>query len=102
MVELEYLSNPKILARAGIVTEIVTPEKRQTVRQFFFFGKERSVVVTPRTVEKVKNYYAKKDNLVLYLRAWADMLQEQGRDDVALPSGKSVEQVRAQQNSAKV
>ncbi len=68
IVELEYLCNPKVMEKAGLA---VTYR-----RKFFKFWKKSKVPVDQTN----------KSNVIRYLRAWADLLVESGREDV-VPSG---------------
>lgn len=68
MRELEYLSNPKVLKRCefGRFTETTG---------MLWWKRESTHPEEPNHEEK--------EHVIQYLRAWADLLTEQGRDDVA-------------------
>lgn len=66
MIDLEYLENQTVLKRAGFIQS-----KKRLLRR--------------TKVEDVSDYSAAAD-VVAYMRAWADLLTEEGAMDVAAPA----------------
>lgn len=68
---LEYLSDETIRARAHISTAHVVTKRSAIQRYGFLWLKKREVVN-----EEKAHFYAVKENLIRYLDAWADMIEE--------------------------
>lgn len=80
IVELEMLANKEVLKRIDLLD--VTVEIPETVT--------RSVLGIPcgtakRMVRRPVGHWIGKGNAIAYMRAWADLLTEQGAEDVAVP-----------------
>lgn len=90
---MEYLENPAILKASGIqkvikVRKIKVDTKvyTETLHSTSFFGRLFGKTVTKTIAEPVyreehvetypKNYYTKKENLIMYLSAWIRILTE--------------------------
>lgn len=105
IVHLEYMDNPAILKRSGIDikaryfnNESKKVEKQVTTKiphPFFLFRwfgvtKTKTEVKETFETEKVQvGYYTKQENLILYLQAWVDILNE----GVKYKNGQSVEKM---------
>lgn len=68
IIDLEYLTNEKVLKRAGLL-------------------KERTRLFRGTRVEDTSDF-ENADDLVAYMRAWADLLTEEGAMDVVEPPRK--------------
>lgn len=92
IVQLEYLENPAILEESGILKEnyivktlIKNKEEKVLVDSTSFLGKlfklkEEKTIVTPiyeskEVFDYPQHYYAKKENLIKYLKAWVRILE---------------------------
>lgn len=90
---LEYLENPAILKASGIRKEVTARKIKvdekvytETLPSASFFGRLFGKTVTKTITEPVyreervetypKNYYTKKENLIMYLSAWIRILTE--------------------------
>lgn len=98
MVHLEYMTNPAILKRGGVITttkhEVKQPFVKETIQKtrqvphpnFFYkiFGYKVTETYTEEILDHkivteerpIKNYYKEKDNLILYLQGWLDILSD--------------------------
>lgn len=91
MCHLEYLENPAILKRSGImftgtITKNVKVGTRKITRKKGWFSKE---VIEEDIMQEQKQqvtdylrprYYQKKENLIKYLTAWVEILEEESKD----------------------
>ena len=80
LVHLERLSDPEVLSRMDLGKVII---KDQHVKKRGWF---RSPIITESEREEaVVVKFDEKQHVIKYLRAWADMLVDAGRDDVPDP-----------------
>lgn len=84
IMHLEYMENPAILERSGIKTGITTTitehevEEEEIVKKGFLgIGRKTKIVKKIKTIKKKQNHYSIKENLIKYLTAWAEILEEQ-------------------------
>lgn len=87
MAHLEYLENPAILKRSGIqthhrtTTEVFDHYDYVPVNTFFgrLFGRTKMIEVkkTVTSTTPDRNYFTKKENVILYLKSWVTILQEE-------------------------
>ncbi len=74
IIELEELSNKKVLSRMTMQKAYKIETIKPSIFDAFLGKKE--------TVKKTEvNYYSSKENTIAYMRAWADILTEEGRLD---------------------
>lgn len=78
IVNLEYLNDPKVKARMNFHALVGNePPPELPKRKWYQWRK-------PATAQqKLKLYYNNKHHVAAYMRAWADLLQEEGAQDVA-------------------
>jgi hypothetical protein len=101
---LEYLENPAILNRSGIsthhkvTTEVFDHYDYIPVNTFFgrLFGRTKMVEVkkTVTTTTQDHNYYSKIKNVILYLKAWVSILQEEREPIQEDLSGESKQELQ--------
>jgi hypothetical protein len=104
MAHLEYLENPAILKRSGIsthhnvTTEVFDHYEHIPVNTFFgkLFGRTKMVEVkkTVTTTTQDRGYYSKKENVILYLKAWVTILQEEREPIQEDLSGESKQELQ--------
>lgn len=106
IVQLENLSNPEVLKRVDVGTKKVSHKERIGEKSIFhkepiertFWQWLLRKPIQFRDVETIRPTYRytesevacdvkrdKKEHTILYMRAWADLLTEQGRED-AVPA----------------
>lgn len=73
---LEYLDDPKVLERLTETRPAATHVRSS------WFGLRKQVVTVPASESKLEVEYDDEDHVVLYLRAWADLLAEEDAKDV--------------------
>lgn len=81
MMNLEYLSDPKVIERVNINESVqeVIPSRRK-----WYQLRTPKPTVTIKNV-RVKLNHENKEHVIAYMRAWADLLTEGGAMDVAAP-----------------
>ena len=102
IVHLEYMENPAILERAGISKNPVKVKTAKIVEEEVvikrgFLGIGRKVEKSTKTVyeTKTQNYYSVKENLIKYLSAWAEILEEEvGEKNLKQPFHKEKDKNR--------
>lgn len=110
MVELENLSSPEVLKRmnlkerkiitkiTGYRTSIIQIPKARTFIQWL---RRQPMQFTPETIQRPIEHSEwaevqlpanrkSKSHAIAYMRAWADLLQEEGKDDIAIADKKEV------------
>lgn len=84
IIELEYLSNPKVTARL----QFYATKKNTFLKRLFGAPKEEQV---PTGIK-----YGNSKHAVSYMREWANILEEDQRDDMAIPAScELAEEVQA-------
>lgn len=81
---LEFMSNPAILSKSGINTKLILQENTETITEeqvvskgFFGIGRVVRKIEKQQTIETKSGYWTSKNNLVLYLTAWVQILEEE-------------------------
>jgi hypothetical protein len=83
IIELEELGNEKVLERINLKDVYAVETVPLTMM-------EKLRHKQPRTVRKRTAHYVSKQNAIAYMRAWADILTEEGAMDVAPQEPKEV------------
>ena len=81
IIELEELSNKKVLRIGKLkdVYKITTKISEPNLIQRLLGAKPKKT-----KTKELQAHYTSKENAIKYMRAWADILEEEGKDDVVL------------------
>lgn len=89
IIHLEYMENEAILKRSGIVKNITkTRIVKHSNKYKAFFG-----IKQIETYQKIdQDYYRSKENLILYLSAWLEIISEKSVTDIKVLNKVSLEE----------